>query len=182
MATDKPEAALFYPSATQRPLLAQSFPGLLAMKSVVVMHITVGSSVEGAYQTFKASKRIKEGGRGRTSAHFCIGRKGDVWQFLPISDIGFHASAVNEKSIGIEHVAIPAETVIGGKTYSQPVTEEQYISSAALVKWLCEQMRVPCDRQHVRGHNEASPRDKHTACCSPTLDLERVVREANQTI
>jgi hypothetical protein len=61
-----------------------------------------------------------------------------------------------------------------------PATEEQYAASSKLVAWLCELLAIPIDRDHVKSHNEASPRDGHTGCCYPSLDPDRVVEMAKQ--
>lgn len=120
--------------------------------------------MDGAYQTFKNSVSPH-----RVSAHFIIDQDGLVYQLLPISDTAWHASEVNFRSIGIEHVAIPGKLM---------ASEAQYYSSARLVWWLCTQLGIPCDRQHVMGHNEASPKDGHVQCCSGALDPDRVVTDA----
>jgi N-acetyl-anhydromuramyl-L-alanine amidase AmpD len=117
--------------------------------------------MEGAFNTFQGSVSPH-----RVSAHFIIDRVGKVYQLLSISETAWHASQANAHSVGIEHVAVPVKLL---------PTEEQYAASAALVKWLCEQMKVPVDRAHVRGHNEASPADGHVGCCEPTLIIDRVV-------
>jgi len=37
------------------------------------------------------------------------------------------------------------------------------VASTALVKWLCEKLGLPCDREHVRGHYEC-PGTTHEDC------------------
>jgi len=54
-------------------------------------------------------------------------------------------------------------------------TDDQYTASAALVVWLCKQLGLPLDRNHIRTHNEASPRDGHVLCCTGALDPDKVV-------
>ena len=83
-----------------------------------------------------------------------------VYQLLPVSDVAWHAAAVNRGSIGIEHVGIPGKLMC---------TEEQYRSSALLVAWLCHTLKIPCDRKHVLTHNEASPGDGHVLCCTGSV-------------
>lgn len=156
-----------YPLATQHPLKNHSVPGSLADKDLIVLHITEGSTAQGAIATFEQSTSPH-----RVSAHFIIDQKGAVIQLLPIGDVAWHASQVNGHSIGIEHVAIS-----GGKL---PITDAQYSASSLLVKWLCTQLGVPVGRSYVRTHNEASPRDGHTLCCAPTLDPDKVVQLASE--
>jgi len=153
-----------YPAAIWKPLTGHSSPGTLAQRNTVVLHITAGSTMEGAFNTFQGSIAPH-----RVSAHFIIDRAGKVYQLMSVSETAWHASQANGHSVGIEHVAIPVKLL---------PTEEQYAASAALVRWLCDQMKVPVDRIHVRGHNEASPADGHVGCCAPTLDPDRVVAMA----
>lgn len=153
-----------YPKAVWKPLGGHSAIGTLAQRNTIVLHITAGSTMDGAFETFKASVSPN-----RVSAHFIIDRDGTVYQLMSISETAWHASAVNAHSVGIEHVAVPG---------SLPATEAQYAASAALVKWLCGMMGIPIDRNHVRGHNEASPIDKHPLCCSGALSADRVVSMA----
>lgn len=152
---------IIYPGAKWRPLLDHSAPGTLAQRNTIVLHITAGSSAQSAIDTFAASKAPH-----RVSCHFVIDRDGSVSQLVSISDTAWHASQANSHSVGIEHAAIPGKL---------PVTEAQYAASAALVAWLCGQMKIPIDRAHIRSHQEASPRDGHVGCCAPTLDPQRVV-------
>jgi N-acetyl-anhydromuramyl-L-alanine amidase AmpD len=153
-----------YPSAVQKPLVGHSAPGTIAQKSLIVLHITGGSTVSGAFETFRFSQAPR-----RTSAHFIIDRDGTVYQLLPISDTAWHASMVNRISVGIEHVGIP-DTLM--------CTEEQYAASALLVRWLCDALKIPCDRKHILTHNEASPADAHVLCCTGALNPDRVVAQA----
>jgi N-acetyl-anhydromuramyl-L-alanine amidase AmpD len=136
----------------------------LAQRNLIVLHITQGPTAMSAIWTFEASIHPN-----RTSAHFVVDRDGTVYQLLDLSDTAWHASAVNERSIGIEHAAI-AGTLLA--------TEAQYLASAALVAWLCGALKIPCDRAHVRTHNEASPADHHELCCTGALDPDRVVAMA----
>jgi len=153
-----------YPKAIQKPLTGHSSPGTALQRNLIVLHITAGSTMEGAYETFKSSEVPH-----RVSAHFIIDGDGMVYQLLPLSDTAWHASEVNYRSVGIEHVAIPGKLM---------ANDAQYHASSALVWWLCTQLGIPCDRLHVMGHNEASPKDGHVQCCSGALDVDRVVTAA----
>jgi len=156
----------FYPHAMQEPLEGHSATGTLAQRNLIVLHITAGPTARSAINTFKASVAPH-----RVSAHFVIDRDGTVFQLLPVEDTAWHASAVNSRSVGIEHAAQPGLL---------PCTEEQYKASAALVSWLCNLLGIPCDRLHVKGHSEASPQDHHVLCCSGALDANRVVEMAKE--
>ena len=155
------EPNLYYPTAHNVPLFDHSEPGKVEDKNLIVIHVTVGSTASGAISTFRQSVHPN-----RVSAHFVVDRDGTVFQLLPISDIAWHASAVNDRSIGIEHVAVPG---------TLPVTEDQYRSSAALIAWLLHRLKLPCDAGHILGHNAASPQDHHTLCPEGAMSVSRLI-------
>lgn len=167
----------FYPAAQWRPLFSHSAPGELSQRNLIVLHITDGPTAAGAMETFRASKPPH-----RVSAHFVIDRDGTVYQLLTLNDTAWHASAVNAHSIGIEHAARAARSdQHGNPIHSQlPATPAQYEASAKLVAWLAKQMNIPVDRAHVRTHNEVSPGDGHTLCCTGALDPDQVVALAQE--
>lgn len=157
-----------YPQAKLDLLpLDHSAEGTVA-RNLIVLHITAGPSAQSAINTFKASVAPH-----RVSAHFCIDRDGTVYQLVDTGRTAWHASQVNPRSIGIEHAAIPGQL---------PLTDTQYAASAALVAWLCGELRIPCDSEHVLGHNQASPADGHVGCCEPTLSVAKVVAAAQVEI
>jgi len=153
-----------YPKAIWTPLLGHSAPGTILQRYLIVLHITQGSTAIGAIETFQTSVAPH-----RVSAHFVIDRDGTVYQLLDLAETAWHASAVNGRSIGIEHVAIANKLL---------ATDAQYQASAELVNWLCGILYVLCDRAHVVTHNEASVQDGHTLCCTGALDPDRVVNMA----
>ena len=133
-------------------------------RNLIVLHITAGPSAQSAINTFKSSVAPN-----RVSAHFCIDRDGTIYQLVDTDRTAWHASEVNSRSIGIEHAAIPE---------AMPATDAQYSASAVLVAWLCSELAIPCDADHVMGHNQASPKDGHVGCCEPTLSVARVIDAA----
>jgi len=155
-----------YPGATLHPLKPDHFsppaPGI--PKDTIVLHITEGSTAAGAIATFETSQAPR-----RVSAHFVIDRDGTVYQLVEANACAWHASECNARSIGIEHVAEAGKLL---------ATNAQYKASANLVAWLCTLFTIPCDRQHVRTHNEASPKDGHVMCCTGALNPDLVVKMA----
>lgn len=120
----------------------------------------------------------------KASPHFVIGRGGEVVQLVALDRAAWHASGWNRESVGIEHIArTPGELKNWAKlsretrrklveceedadTETDPglaVTEEQIAASAALVRWLCQRLGLPCDREHVKGHYEC-PGTTHEDC------------------
>ncbi|GAB3389078.1 N-acetylmuramoyl-L-alanine amidase [Lysobacter fragariae] len=127
----------------------------------IVIHITAGGpKIGGTIAWFQNGNRINErtGKRIQSSAHYIVGRDGEVVQMVRNADTAWHASQVNSRSIGIEHNANKPSR---GNPRDLPPTEAQYEASARLVAWLCQQYGLPADRDHIVGHMEASPRDNH---------------------
>jgi len=127
----------------------------------IVIHITAGGpNIDGTIGWFQNGNHVnaRTGKPAPSSAHYIVGRDGEVVQMVRNADTAYHASSANSRSIGIEHN--------GNKPSRRnrrdlPPTEPQYQASANLVAWLCAQYGIPADREHIRGHNEISPRDQH---------------------
>lgn len=119
----------------------------------LVIH-TVQGSLDSAVGTFSSSDL----GYPR-SAHYTIGKNGEVVKSVPASKIAWHAGTdppgsggdhesrvLNSNSIGIEHAGY-----VDGADFP---TQEQYVASAALARYLCELYDIPIDREHIVGHDE----------------------------
>ncbi|KQQ78773.1 hypothetical protein ASF73_04485 [Xanthomonas sp. Leaf131] len=138
----------------------------------IVIHITAGGpSIDGTIGWFQNPD-------ARVSAHYLVGRDGEVVQMVRNADTGYHASAANSRSIGIEHCANKPSR---GNPRDLPVTEPQYAASAGLVAWLCQQLGLPADRAHIVGHQEISPGDNH-ACPSSIWDWDHYLACVQQAL
>jgi N-acetyl-anhydromuramyl-L-alanine amidase AmpD len=144
-----------YPGATWFP--SPNFtPGRRSAVDLVVLHIT-----DGQEQLHRAANHLAKPG-GKVSAHFLIGRDGEVLQLVSLRDTAWHARGVNGHSVGIEHMArTPGELSPGDP--GLPLTEAQLAASAQLVRWLCARFGLPLDQQHVIGHCKV-PGTTHTDC------------------
>lgn len=115
---------------------------------VVVIHTTQGAYA-GTISWFQNAA-------SQVSAHYVIrASDGDITQMVAHEDIAWHAGnwSYNERSIGIEHEGWVADP----NTY----TMAQYQASADLTRWLCDNLGIPKDRQHIIGHVEV-PSATHT--------------------
>jgi uncharacterized protein (TIGR02597 family) len=72
--------------------------------------------------------------------------QGDITQAVLESKYAWHALCLNTYSFGTEH-----EGFVSNPSW---YTEDMYLSSAALQKWLCNRQSIPKDRNHIIGHNE----------------------------
>ncbi|AXK72145.1 hypothetical protein DWG18_07520 [Lysobacter sp. TY2-98] len=158
-APDYPGASRFVP-AHSRNFRVGRRPG--AVIDRIVIHITAGGpNINGTISWFQdGERRDPTTGKqaGPSSAHYIVGRDGEVVQMVRNADTAYHASSANSRSIGIEHNA--------NKPYrlnrrDLPPTMEQYQASAHLVAWLASQYGIPLDREHIVGHSEATPSDQH---------------------
>lgn len=123
----------------------------------IVIHITDGgANINGPVSWFQNPQ-------AKVSAHYVIGRDGEIVQMVRHNDVAWHAGSANGNSIGIEHVA---------NTRGLQPTAAQFAASAALVGWLCERYGIPADRQHIQGHAEADSRTSHTQCPNAVWDWD----------
>jgi len=166
--------------------------GTLTQRNTIVLHITEGTTASGAIATF-----INSSGKDSVSAHFVVDRDGSITQLVSIYNTAWHASQANAHSVGIEHVALSgygarelnlkyADKIHAGTQKPwvyMPATDAQYEASARLINWLAGEMNISVDRNHIRTHNEASPRDNHVLCCTGALDPDKLVAlaVANET-
>lgn len=134
--------------------------------SQIVIHITDGRErIAGPIGMFQRPGT-------QASAHYIVGQEGEVVQMVRHRDIAWHACAANATSVGIEHCArSPKE--LGRDDRGLPVTDAQYAASAALVRWLCAQLQIPMDRDHIQGHCEADPKTTHQDCPNRIWDWTR---------
>ncbi len=108
------------------------------MIDFIVLHIAQGS-YSGTINWFKDP-------RANVSAHYVVGRRGQIAQCVHNWDIAWHAGnwRFNKKSIGIEHS--------GYANRHGWWTRRKYRSSAKLAAYLCRRFNIPVDRLHIRGH------------------------------
>lgn len=125
------------------------------------------------------------------SAHFAVGRGvEELVQLVDTELAAWHASGWNGRSVGIEHCArTPGELDRRGRwaalSYSKRIklldhgapvsltdspsdpgllpTAPQLATSARLVAWLCRELGLPVDAEHVVGHCVV-PGTTHTDC------------------
>lgn len=123
----------------------------------IVIHITDGNA-DSARKTAQYFATMNDG--RQASAHYVCGPDG-IYQCVKDNDIAWHAIGANQDSIGIENQArTPNER--GPNDPGVPVSEENYLNTASLVRWLCWQYAIPMDREHILGHNEVS--QNHPDC------------------
>jgi N-acetyl-anhydromuramyl-L-alanine amidase AmpD/V8-like Glu-specific endopeptidase len=152
---DYPDASRFA-AAHRRNYTASRKRGVAVDR--IVIHITAGGpSIEGTIGWFQNGNRVSDSGKPiRSSAHYIVGRDGEVVQMVRNAHTAHHVIGSNWRSIGIEHNANKPSR---RNRRDLPPTELQYEYSAKLVAWLCQQYGIPADREHIVGHIELA--DNH---------------------
>jgi hypothetical protein len=107
--------------------------------ALIVIHATQGS-LQSAANWFANPK-------SRVSAHYGIGKEGQIEQYVDEADTAFHAGGwgVNQTSIGIEF-----EDVLDGK---EP-TSAQYVTGGALVADILKRYNLKPSEQTIRPHRD----------------------------
>lgn len=118
------------------------------------------------------------GGGAGTSAHYeitpteIIGCVGEQYSAFHAGGTGGadipKISNPNQRSIGIENV-----NSSGAPNWS--LDPRTITNCARLVADICKRYNIPCDRQHVLGHNEVT-----ATACPGGMNVDEVVRQAKQ--
>ncbi len=109
--------------------------------------------------------------RSGVSAHFIIGKGGEIVQCVPEEKRAFHAGPslfrgrdrVNDYSLGIE--------LVNGQTGSDPFTAAQYAALGRLVRHLVARFEIPTDR--IIGHHDVTNRPAIKRDPAPNFDWDR---------
>jgi len=138
--------------------------------TVIVIHISEGS--------LKSCDNWFANPDSKVSAHYCVGKTGEVHQYVGEQDTAFHAGNVREPvsvlvkaaggispnlyTIGIEHE---------GKA-GDAWAEEQYQASAELIAGVCARWSIPIDSTHIIPHRFIRV-DK--TCPGYAVDLNKLI-------
>lgn len=116
----------------------------------IVIHIMAGT-LKGTDSWFATTD-------SEVSAHYGVGKNGEVHQYVEEQDTAWHAGAAykpswslikpkvnpNSYTIGIEHEGQSADEW----------TPEMKAASAELIRGICSRWNIPIDREHIIGHYE----------------------------
>lgn len=145
--------------------------------AAVVIHIMEGS-LSGTDSWFQSTQ-------SKVSAHYGIGKNGEVHQYVQETNTAWHAGRVNSPSwqlikpaangmyinpnfytVGIEHE---------GNDDSN-WTDEMYNSSSEMVRTICNRWNIPFDRNHIIGHHEIY---SLKTCPGSKVDLNKLIALAS---
>ena len=142
----------------------------------VVIHIMAGTLV-GTDSWFNNPK-------SQVSAHYGIGKKGEIHQYVKEEDTAWHAGIVssptallvkpninpNLYSIGIEHEGSESDTW----------TEEMKRASASMIRDVCMRWNIPIDRNHIIGHYQITSKKPNCPAINKNIVDELVILAAGQ--
>jgi N-acetylmuramoyl-L-alanine amidase CwlA len=143
------------------------------MPEAIVIHIMEGT-LSGTDSWFRNVE-------SKVSAHYGIGKNGEVHRYVQESDTAWHAGRVNAPAwslikpsgngfyinpnfytVGIEHEG----------NEESDWTDAMYDSSSALVRDICARWNIPLDRQHIIGHHEIY---SLKTCPGRKVDLNKLI-------
>jgi N-acetylmuramoyl-L-alanine amidase-like protein len=125
---------------------------------VIVEHVTAGSSVASAYNTFAADVPDAELHElPGTCAHFIVDRDGTIYQLVRLDVMCRHTVGLNWAAIGIEHVGLSDAQVLHDGA--------QMRASLALTLWLMARFHIGL--ADVIGHNESLTSPLHKELYAP---------------
>ena len=124
--------------------------------------------------------------------HFLIDHVGVIYQFLPVSEVGWHTGSNKRKKLKNDNP--PGWWSLRWKDYERPTelpswksnspntvsvgidllahgngavvkgyTKEQYDSLVRLVKILCEDLDIPTEKRYIVGHEDVDPISRGTS-------------------
>jgi N-acetylmuramoyl-L-alanine amidase len=154
------------------------FPGRKTWKPIaIVIHIMEGS-LSGTDSWFQSAD-------SKVSAHYGVGRNGEVHQYVQENDSAWHAGRVftpswqliqpsgdgtyynpNYYTVGIEHEGDEATVW----------TDATYAASSSLIRDISTRWNIPLDRNHVIGHHEIYAKK---ACPGNKVDLLKLIALAS---
>jgi N-acetylmuramoyl-L-alanine amidase len=116
----------------------------------------------------------------KVSAHYGVGRQGQVHCYVSEPDTAYHAGVVdkptwtligkinpNYRTIGIEHEGFA----------NDEWTDAQYEASSTLIAEIAKRWAIPLDRTHIIGHREI--RSSKT-CPGSKVSIDNLIKRANE--
>jgi len=116
----------------------------------------------------------------QVSAHYGIGKSGQVHQYVKEPDTAFHAGRVNAPSWSL--IKQSGTAFINPNLYTIGIehegndesdwTDEMYDTSSSLIRDISGRWAIPLDRQHIIGHHEIY---SLKTCPGNKVDLNKLI-------
>lgn len=120
----------------------------------------------------------------KLSAHYGIGKKGEVHQYVNEKDTAYHAGRVNAPTWGLIKMAenglyINPDYYTVGIEHEGDIntdwTDEMYSASSNLIRAISLRWSIPIDRKHVIGHHEIY---SLKTCPGNVVDINKLIAMA----
>ena len=125
---------------------------------VIVEHYTATTDFSSVYNTFSADvPDVELHELPGVCSHFVIDKDGTIYQLVPLTTMCRHTVGLNYTAIGIEHVGMSDEDILGNP--------RQLDASLRLTLWLMQQKGIQL--RNVIGHNESLTSPYHKELYAP---------------
>jgi len=148
----------------------------------IVVHVTGPGSMAGMASWFKNPA-------SQVSAHFGVGKQGELHQYVEVGDSAWHAGILNRPDLTNPLVSnwvatganpnrctVGIELLLGGP--AEPLSDYPAMQATLgqLLRWLRDSTGVPLDRAHVIGHYQIDAINRSTdpVCC---VNIDSVLRD-----
>jgi N-acetylmuramoyl-L-alanine amidase len=142
----------------------------------IVIHIMAGTLI-GTDAWFNNPK-------SQVSAHYGIGKKGEVHQYVKEEDSAWHAGKVsNQNALLVKPNINPNLYTIGIEhegSESDEWTEEMKNASATLIRDICIRWNIPIDRNHIIGHYQITSKKPNCPAINKNIVDELVALATGQ--
>lgn len=147
----------------------------------ITIHVTGPGTMDGMKAWFKNTS-------SQASAHFGVGKDGQIDQYAHLADATWHNGILNKPNLSNQLIASwvsgrinPNVKTVGVEVLLAPgeqITDygPQWRSLLLLMDWLIDVTKIPVDRTHIIGHYEVDSvnRSVDPRCC---IDLDGLVQE-----
>lgn len=144
---------------------------------IIVIHIMAGT-LDGTNNWFSQPA-------SQVSAHFGIGKQGEVVNYVDTTNSAWHCGVVKSPSIPLK------KTIWGGfvnpnyysvgieheGTDSVEITEAEYLASAKVIKYISDKWGIPIDRKHIVKHSEIYVGHN---CPNKAINLDKLIEIAKK--
>lgn len=160
----------------QKP--SPNFSARIAFKpELVVIHIMAGSLI-GTDSWFATTD-------SQVSAHYGIGLKGEIHQYVNEKNRAWHAGRVSGPTFKLYKPGVnPNDYTIGIEHEGQDLSKNpqaQIQASADLVKAICTRWNIPIDRDHIIGHYQVFDRKPNCPGTDKTV-IDKIIKLASPAI
>lgn len=138
---------------------------------MIVIHIMVGNMV-GTAAHFKDPKSV-------ASAHYGVGLKGEIHQYVKETDKAWHAGVVDRPSFKLYKPGVnPNDYTIGieceGKDLSKnPLLQLETVAN--LIKEIASRWNIPIDREHVIGHYQINLKNRPNCPATDKSVIDKII-------